>query len=449
MLADASSSGSDDGKDSDSDDSSSGSDDEKAQVSQKEAEAQTSRNEAKGAVFNSDVTIIGSEDGITYDGDDGIDDGIADSQEKDERESQYALIIERSLTADGAIEDSANSRISAARQQLQLGWEQHQTVMSQVLLSNAELDEPIEINVRWLVVVYEQYHPPHATRAHALKLLSTQSGDSLVTSLCQKYEIQQQEELEMPYELDNWQRLLCFYTHLVMVGALTRKVDVDQVMIDHEGDLNRLQRRLHQKYGFAPLLVESPHHDQTHSPEVEVSSPTIEITPTWTDVKDTKIGSGGSTLEGGNQGARAYSAQLFRGPLSNQGLDQGVQWIAAAPDKFYYIGLTSADQKSSSQHHSIKYSLNPNQHGHVSVWAGRTRVLDGAKHGALTTYKKGDRFRVWIENATHGHQVSFYKNDERIYTSPDTPTFPLYVCASMAQNGSQATQVQMFGSDSV
>jgi hypothetical protein len=87
------------------------------------------------------------------------------------------------------------------------------------------------------------------------------------------------------------------------------------------------------------------------------------------------------------------------------------------------FGLSSI--KGNSHYNSIEYALYARDNGALYVYESGTQI---AQYG---TYSSGDTIMIKVEQG----QIQYYKNSILLYTSTNSPTFPLYVDVSIYDQG--------------
>ncbi len=95
----------------------------------------------------------------------------------------------------------------------------------------------------------------------------------------------------------------------------------------------------------------------------------------------------------------------------------------------YVLGLTNDNENDSWE--TIDYGIRFLSDGTVRIWES------GVNRGEVGTYAEGDTFRIFVLNDI----VYYYGKGELIYQSTVTPTYPLYVDASLYTVGAKLEDV--------
>eukprot|EP00935_MAST-01C_sp_MAST-1C-sp1_P001384 g1384.t1 len=158
------------------------------------------------------------------------------------------------------------------------------------------------------------------------------------------------------------------------------------------------------------------------------------VPPTWTAVSSTMRASDGELEKIG--GSRSWNDA---GAVSTEAFDrssepQWVEWVVATSDKRYMMGLSNGD--SSLSYTDIDFALYA-RYDHLKVHEkGGNGVF-----GDFGAFAVGDKLQVRVQDDT----VTYHRNGELLYTSTQTPTFPLLVDTSFDTVGAKVVSVKMGG----
>jgi hypothetical protein len=137
------------------------------------------------------------------------------------------------------------------------------------------------------------------------------------------------------------------------------------------------------------------------------------IKPTWKKVILLTV------EDNGDLKRHTFSGAWDGGASSAETIEAGVNgWVQTKIDEittYRMIGLSNGDDGPS--YTDIDFAIYPMISGNLSVYEKGTQVA------TIGTYKKNDILKVAVE----GGRVKYYKNDILLYTSLQTPVFPLVI----------------------
>lgn len=111
--------------------------------------------------------------------------------------------------------------------------------------------------------------------------------------------------------------------------------------------------------------------------------------------------------------------------------DGAVEFSTSESTTNKMVGLSNGD--SNASYAEIDFALYLRANRDIRVFE------NGADRGVVGTYNAGDLFRVEVTGTT----VTYYKNGSLLYTSMDTPTFPLLADTSLHTTGATVDNVEL------
>jgi RHS repeat-associated protein len=147
------------------------------------------------------------------------------------------------------------------------------------------------------------------------------------------------------------------------------------------------------------------------------------INPTGVSIDGNTLTKTASTAWG-NSGAS--SAQTVTG-------DGGLAFTITDTTKQYILGLSTSDTST---------SYNTVQFGIMLIWNGSASIYEsGANVHSIGAYHIGDRFRI----ERTGETISYYRNDQLLYTSQKTSTGSLVADLGIYLTGTKVSDVVIYG----
>jgi hypothetical protein len=142
---------------------------------------------------------------------------------------------------------------------------------------------------------------------------------------------------------------------------------------------------------------------------------------TWINTKGVSV-DGNSLLKTNSTGWDGSGA------ISEQTIDSGDGHFKFSSNDYvaYFVGLTSENDNEGDRNR-IDFAIHVDNDNTLYIYES------GEQISSFGSYQSGDEYKVSIENGI----VRYYHNDNLIYTSNKTPSFPLRVGVALYSNGSE------------
>ena len=203
---------------------------------------------------------------------------------------------------------------------------------------------------------------------------------------------------------------------------------------NYNADGQRTRRKINnqetwQVYGLdGELLAEYPANGATVSPQKEYGYRNGQLlitaeAPTGENVSWTNVV--GATASGNSLTKTASTAWGNAGAASTKSIVSGDGYVEFRVTSLL-TGMVALSHSDANQDYtSMEFALLPNSDGNLYVFES------GVNRGVVSSYTTTDVFRVAVE----GGVVKYRKNGTLVYTSTQTPTYPLLVDAGLYHNG--------------
>jgi hypothetical protein len=138
-----------------------------------------------------------------------------------------------------------------------------------------------------------------------------------------------------------------------------------------------------------------------------------------------KKADGGSGYNAGCSSEEAISSTTCGGI-------QGLEWSIGNTGHTYICGLSTGDKNLAWD--SIGFGLYCGNNNHIHIYE------NGMLIGAFGTYEAGDRMAIKVE----AKKIKYYKGSKRLYTSKESPVFPLNIDCSFWSEGARLIDVTLY-----